>query len=149
MMTMLFYDISGHSLTRFASQTHRIYRSKMTKSCNNGFTLGILQVHYQLFVFHLSRILRFVCFYTLHWFIQEHFYVSWYLIQCPIWPQITKFMGPTWGPPGSCRPQLGPMLAPWTLLPGTFRPQMLLYHGCMKFALLFHNYSDICQILKW
>ena len=32
--------------------------------------------------------------------------------------QITKFMGPTWGPPGSCRPQIGPMLAPWTLLSG-------------------------------
>ena len=29
-----------------------------------------------------------------------------------------KFMGPTWGPPGSCRPQMGPMLAPWTLLSG-------------------------------
>ena len=24
-------------------------------------------------------------------------------------------MGPTWDPPGSCRPQMGPMLAPWTL----------------------------------
>ena len=32
--------------------------------------------------------------------------------------QITKFMGPTWGPPGSCRPQMGPMLAPWPLLSG-------------------------------
>ena len=32
--------------------------------------------------------------------------------------QIAKFMGSTWGPPGSCRPQLGPMLAPWTLLSG-------------------------------
>ena len=32
--------------------------------------------------------------------------------------QIPKFMGPTWGPPGSCRPQIGPMLAPWTLLSG-------------------------------
>ena len=30
--------------------------------------------------------------------------------------QIAKFMGPTWGPPGSCRPQMGPMLAPLTLL---------------------------------
>ena len=30
--------------------------------------------------------------------------------------RITKFMGPTWGPHGSCRPQMGPMLAPWTLL---------------------------------
>ena len=27
-------------------------------------------------------------------------------------------MGPIWGPPGSCRPQMGPMLAPWTLLWG-------------------------------
>ena len=29
--------------------------------------------------------------------------------------QIAKFMGPTWGPPGSCRPQMGPMLAPMNL----------------------------------
>ena len=28
--------------------------------------------------------------------------------------QITKFMGSTWGPPGSCRPQVGPTLAPWS-----------------------------------
>ena len=27
-------------------------------------------------------------------------------------------MLPTWGPPGSCRPQVDPMLAPWTLLSG-------------------------------
>ena len=32
--------------------------------------------------------------------------------------QIAKFMEPTWGPPGSCRPQMGPMLAPWTLQSG-------------------------------
>ena len=30
--------------------------------------------------------------------------------------QIAKLMGPTWGPTGSCRPQMGPMLALWTLL---------------------------------
>ena len=30
----------------------------------------------------------------------------------------SKVHGPTWGPPGSCRPQMGPMLAPWTLLSG-------------------------------
>ena len=35
--------------------------------------------------------------------------------------QIAKFMGPTWGPPGSCRPQLGPMLDPWTLLSAVFK----------------------------
>ena len=38
-------------------------------------------------------------------------------ISCMI-TQIAKFMGPTWGPPGSCRPQMGPMLVPWTLLSG-------------------------------
>ena len=30
--------------------------------------------------------------------------------------QIAKFMGPTWGPPWSCQPQMGPVMAPWTLL---------------------------------
>ena len=34
-------------------------------------------------------------------------------------PQKTRFMGPTWGPTESCRPQMGPMLAPCTLLSGT------------------------------
>ena len=35
---------------------------------------------------------------------------------CSICTQIANFLGPTWGPPGSCRPQIHPMLAPWTLL---------------------------------
>ena len=37
---------------------------------------------------------------------------------CLIYSQIANFMGPTWGPPGPCRPQMGPMLAPWNLLSG-------------------------------
>ena len=36
--------------------------------------------------------------------------------------QIATFMGPTWGPPGSCRPQMGPVFGPWTLLSGVFIP---------------------------
>ena len=32
--------------------------------------------------------------------------------------QTAKFMEPTWGPSGSCRPQMGSMLASWTLLSG-------------------------------
>ena len=32
---------------------------------------------------------------------------------------IARFMGPTWGPSGTDRTQVGPMLAPWTLLSGT------------------------------
>ena len=37
---------------------------------------------------------------------------------CALRSQITKLMGPTWGPSGSCRPQTGPMLSPWTFLSG-------------------------------
>ena len=31
---------------------------------------------------------------------------------------IARFMGPTWGPSGADRTQVGPMLVPWTLLSG-------------------------------
>ena len=43
-------------------------------------------------------------------------------------PQIAKFMGPTWGPPGPCRPQMGPMLAPWTSLSDTSWFSMYQYY---------------------
>ena len=33
-------------------------------------------------------------------------------------PLIARFMGPTWGPSGADRTQVGPMLAPWPLLSG-------------------------------
>ena len=35
--------------------------------------------------------------------------------------QIANFMGPTWGLTESCRPQVSPTLAPWTLLSGKNR----------------------------
>ena len=50
----------------------------------------------------------------------------------PLWSvitQITKFMGPTWGPTGSCRPQMDPMLAPWTLLSGYTSRTWDMLHG--------------------
>ena len=31
---------------------------------------------------------------------------------------VARFIGPTWDPPGSCQPQVGPMWASWTLLSG-------------------------------
>ena len=34
-------------------------------------------------------------------------------------PLIARFVGPAWGPSGADRTQVGPMLAPWTLLSGT------------------------------
>ena len=44
---------------------------------------------------------------------------------CGIWlsswiPQTARFMRPTWDPHGANRTQVGPMLAPWTLLSGHF-----------------------------
>ena len=54
-------------------------------------------------------------------FLSKHF-LSKYQCSLFLWVQLTthiaRFMGPTWGPPGSCRPQMGPILAPWTLLSG-------------------------------
>ena len=80
--------------------------------------------------------------------------------------QIAKFMGPTWGPPGSCRPQMGPMLAPWTLLLGDSTADLLslrllinyntAHETCTKFSfccavLLFGTgrpYQNISRLLN-
>ena len=43
---------------------------------------------------------------------------------------IPRFTGPTWGPSGANRTQLGPMLAPWTLRSGS--PCTLLCRGQLK-----------------
>ena len=37
--------------------------------------------------------------------------------------QIARFMGPTWDPYGADRTQVGPILAPWTLLFGYFKSE--------------------------
>ena len=42
-----------------------------------------------------------------------------WMLYCPVrHTLISRFMGPTWGPSGADRTQLGPMLAPWNLLSG-------------------------------
>ena len=47
------------------------------------------------------------------------FIVMNYIISaCWLISLIARFMGPTWGPSGADRTQVGPMLAPWTLLSG-------------------------------
>ena len=40
---------------------------------------------------------------------------------------ITRFMGPTWGPSGADMTQVGPILAPWTLLSGHPNATMSFY----------------------
>ena len=38
---------------------------------------------------------------------------------------ISRFKRSTWGPPGSCRPQMGPMVIPWTFLSGLWHSTVL------------------------
>ena len=49
--------------------------------------------------------------------------VSWFK-KCWTSPD-SKVHGANMGPPGSCRPQMGPMLAPWALLLGSFHFRFL------------------------
>ena len=47
--------------------------------------------------------------------------LSWMPLPCVLpclVPQVARFMGPAWGPSGADRTQVGPMLAPWSLLSG-------------------------------
>ena len=60
--------------------------------------------------------------------------------------QIAKFMGPTWGPPGSCRPQRGFMLDPWTLLSGGYLASI----GTTASAAMAAIYPVFCGVsTKW
>ena len=43
--------------------------------------------------------------------------------------QRARFLGPTWGPSGSCLPQMGPMLAPWTSLSGYACCLLTMHHN--------------------
>ena len=77
-------------------------------------------------------------------------------LECFIWkhPQIARSMGPTWGPPGSCRPQMGPLLVPWTLLSvsliawscfagNLFEGSLPVGHLYVK-GLYYHNHKASC-----
>ena len=67
--------------------------------------------------------------------------------------QIAKYMGPTWGPPGSCRPQMGPMLASWTLLSGNIVSDLQIFKFEMtkRFykSIIFCTQNKIVLHLNW
>ena len=68
-----------------------------------------------------------------------------------ITPQKIMFMGPTWGPPESCQPQVDPMLAPWTLLLGFIHCRRTLVTDLKDLATAWfelgqHPYRDTFQI---
>ena len=63
--------------------------------------------------------------------------------------QITRFIGTTWGPPGSCRPQMGPMLAPRTLL-SVLRPgSSICLHITYRSIIIIQIYLKALNILIW
>ena len=72
------------------------------------------------------------------------------LYQC-LATQIAKFMGPTWVQPGSCWPQMGPMMAPWALLSGhAAMNSSRLNHDCNEVRFLpitIPSYADFCENL--
>ena len=67
---------------------------------------------------------------------------------------IARFIEPTWGPSGADRTQLGPMLAPWTLLSG-LSPLGLLGRVCTETWIKIQNFFltkmllKNCKCLKW
>ena len=76
--------------------------------------------------------------------------------------QITRFMGPKWGPSGADMTQVGPMLAPWTLLSGNFWFEVLafnlevtIHHSFSKAyrmpesSITKHYFNDWCAESIW
>ena len=64
-------------------------------------------------------------------FICTEYWQRWFIVNMNNDPD-SKIYGANMGPPGSCRPQMGPMVAPWTLLSGD---------GCFQAASMFWNSS--------
>ena len=63
-------------------------------------------------------------------------------------PQITRFMGTTWDPSGADRSQVGPMLAPWTLLSGSISStSSCIQHGTVKYRAQARQRSCIINTL--
>ena len=62
--------------------------------------------------------------------------------------QITTFMGPTWGPPGSCRRQMGPMLATWTLLSGKFSATKIAHSDITAFTFNLYIKAPLIRMYK-
>ena len=82
---------------------------------------------------------------------------------CPLWrsawiaPLMARFMGPTWGPSGADRTQVGPMLAPWILLSGTVPFALLWWVSentttCWKLIMISHDHGYMVsydEVLKF
>ena len=63
---------------------------------------------------------------------------------------IARFMGPTWGPPGTDRTQVGPMLPQWTLLSGLCQ-EFLITLTCFSGSILSNcvSHFKVIQTYKY
>ena len=61
---------------------------------------------------------------------------------------IARFMGPTWGPSGADRTQVGSMLAPWTLLSGWLNAKDIELHCCHAAVKYLYIKPSICFTTK-
>ena len=59
--------------------------------------------------------------------------------------QIARFMRPTWGPPGSFRPQVGPTLATWTLLSGDTYVRTVILLVCLRIVWFVKGWHNHCH----
>ena len=67
-----------------------------------------------------------------------------------IYTLITTFMGPTWGPSGAHRTQVGPMSAPWTLLSGYISKKLWERHSVINTLMLKQEqHEDFCVVLSF
>ena len=83
----------------------------------------------------------------------SHFFIDgWTYPQA--WTLIARFLGLTWGPSGADRNQVGPMLAPWTLLSGKALFFVVSQHSeymllCLEFIMLFMMVDFMQQFRNW
>ena len=141
MVTLLSNSYTRFSATKFVAE-NLVYELDNWNFCNlqyRNVSVKYLQLVFMIHKFYNSfRMAERIDVYVV-WVlvIKNRWICHAYII--PI-SQIAKFMGPTWGPPGSCRPQIGPMLAPWTLLSGMLMLDIVLRKD--------NSYDVICQSIE-
>ena len=100
---------------------HRLYRSILTHPAFSVIEIwldcGTCSVDHKLVIFWTHY------HYCVYWKQSTKKGPWWPDSECPYcdWIKVSpiaRFMGPTWGPFGADRTQVGPMLDPWTLLSG-------------------------------
>ena len=74
--------------------------------------------------------------------------LSWLLVKLPRTPLIARFMGPTWGPSGADRTQVGPMLTRWTFaIWAWFHPSVQLLFNDSLYVSIHMNHFAIYLFL--